>query len=55
MAQAQGGTSPLVWVQDISGNEYLCPAGVVSDRRNASAEELGQCTSDSLLPYTTAS
>jgi hypothetical protein len=46
-------TKPYAWVNDATGNEFLCPADVVKKARGTSDEDLEDCINvDALKPYT---
>ncbi len=45
-------SKPYVWVTDVAGNEFLCPAVALKDVRDASDEELKNCIDVAALkPY----
>jgi hypothetical protein len=43
---------PYVWVNDATGNEFLCPADALKDAGDAINEELEDCINvEALKPY----
>jgi|GEM_PF-5924581 len=41
---------PMIWLQDKSGETYICPVGVVRDTSNPSKKELSKCIVESFNP-----
>lgn len=41
---------PMIWLEDKSGETYICPVGAVKDKNNPTEEELKHCLVESFNP-----
>ena len=48
----KGGASPMVWVKDKKGNEFLCPLEALKDPKKVSKDELKECLEDASAAFT---